>query len=734
MIQILPKKLLFIVLICMGTFLAGYLSKVHAQSEETQKLQAKTATFYVALNGNDRWSGKLADPTPEKTDGPFRTMERAKDEVRRLKASVSEPFKGAEVIVRAGEYQFTQSFTLKSEDSGLPNMPVVYRAYPGEKVTLTGGQALPPKAFKPVTDNTILKRLDLAARSQVFQADLLVHGIVDLGKFPIKFTGALPVPELFFNGQRMTLARWPNKGWATIEKIISPGGATSDIGDKSDEGGVFEYLEDRPSRWNVKDGIWLHGFWCFDWYDEFIQIQSIDPRNHRITLAAPSVYGLKQGNSSPRRYYALNVLEELNNPGEYYVDRTNGFLYFWPPVATTNAYITLSMLKTSVVEIKDATDVTLRGFIIEETQGNGINISGGKSVHIEACEIRNIGRLAIDVSGGLEHKIEACDIHDIGTGGIVLYGGNRKTLTSSGHEAINNHIWRFSINQLTYASAITLKGVGNRAAHNLIHDAPHMAINIQGNDNIFEYNIVHDVVLESDDAGALYKGRNPSCRGNIIRYNFWHHIGSPMGVLGNAAIYFDDGDGGDIVFGNVFFRCGSLQSKGPFGAVYSHGGHDIQVENNIFIECQRAFGSVPWNNERWNNAIKSSEGGWNWHYKLFQEVDIAKTPYSSHYPELMDYVNKSLSQPRINWASNNVFVRCANVSNGNWHVLPNENWSTDNDPGFLNATKGDFQLRSDSVVFIDLPGFRPIPFEKIGLVKNVLRQLIPFEAWPDNRL
>ena len=124
-----------------------------------------------------------------------------------------------------------------------------------------------------------------------------------------------------------------------------------------------------------------------------------------------------------------------------------------------------------------------------------------------------------------------------------------------------------------------------------MHDAPHMAIGISGNDHVFEYNIVHDVCTASDDAGALYKGRNPSCRGNVIRYNFWQDIGSPMGH-GTAAVYFDDGDGGDTVFGNVFFRCGH-PGRGSFGTVFSHGGHDNVAENNIFIECKRALGSAP---------------------------------------------------------------------------------------------------------------------------------------------
>jgi hypothetical protein len=72
---------------------------------------------------------------------------------------------------------------------------------------------------------------------------------------------------------------------------------------------------------------------------------------------------------------------------------------------------------------------------------------------------------------------------------------------------------------------------------------------------------------------------------------------------GNAAVYFDDGDGGDIVFGNVFVRCGE-PGRGSFGTVLSHGGHDIRAENNIFVDCKRALGSAPWDDARWRDALK----------------------------------------------------------------------------------------------------------------------------------
>jgi hypothetical protein len=289
---------------------------------------------------------------------------------------------------------------------------------------------------------------------------------------------------------------------------------------------------------------------------------------------------------------------------------------------------------------------------------------------------------------------------------------------------VNNHIWRFSQHQLCYASGIALGGVGNRAAHNLLHDAPHMAVGIGGNDHVFEYNVVHDVCYASDDAGALYKGRNPSCRGNVIRYNLWRDIGSPMGH-GTAAVYFDDGDGGDTVFGNIFVRCG-YPGNGSFGTVFSHGGHDIIAENNIFVDCKRALGSTPWNDQRWKETIGGGHGCF-WQKLLLQDVDITRPPYTTHYPALASFMDPQLGQPPVNRAKNNVLVRCEQASSGNWQVAPEDNWTTDHDPGFVSEATGNFLLTPGAEVFKRLPGLQPIPFDKMGVYQSPLRATWPID-------
>jgi hypothetical protein len=659
---------------------------------------AAETVFHVAPTGKD------ANPGTRRK--PFATFGRAAKAVRE-----AGPSQSRRVIVHAGTYECSSTFTLGSHDSGTSSRPVTWQAASGEAVRIIGGRALPASAWKPVTAPAVVVRLEPAARSHVMELDLTALGITNVAPFPVAYHGVPPGPELFFSSTRMTLARWPNDGWATIARIVEPGSRPRD-GDKRGLRGSFEYSGDRPSRWNVTNGVWLQGYWCYDWYDEVIQVATIDPSARRISLASPHVYSLMQGNPSPRRYRALNVLEELDRPGEFVMDPAAGRLYLWPPTELKNAEILLATLDAPVVKIEGASDIGLLGFTVEAGLDNGIEIKDGSRCEVTRCEVRNLRRVGVRVSGGTKHRILSCDIHHTGQGGLVLGGGDRRTLTPARHEAANNHIWRFSEHQLTSAYGLSFEGVGSRAAHNLIHDAPHQAIFVGGNDHVFEFNEVHTVCTETDDCGALYKGRNPSCRGNRICFNYWHDIGSPMGH-GNAAVYFDDGDGGDTVFGNVFVRCGD-PGKGSFGTVFSHGGHDNHAENNVFVDCKRALGSAPWDDARWRDALN---GGQDCFFpdKLLKEVDITKPPYTIRYPELVGYLDPPAGSQRVNRARLNIFVRCGEVSGGNWRLDAGENWSTNEDPGFANALKGDYRLRRNASAFKYLPAFKPIPFEKIGL-------------------
>ena len=197
--------------------------------------------------------------------------------------------------------------------------------------------------------------------------------------------------------------------------------------------------------------------------------------------------------------------------------------------------------------------MVLRDLTSRRPAATALKSSGGEGNLVAGCTIRNMGGTAVVVDGGSENGVVGCDIYQTGAGGIRLAGGDRRTLTPAGNYAVNNHIHHFARLQRTYAPAIQLDGVGNRAAHNLIHDAPHMAIGFGGNENVMELNEIHDVCQETGDVGVFYTGRDWTVRGNVIRHNFIHHVNGP-GLYGAQGIYLDDCASGTIVFGNVIYK------------------------------------------------------------------------------------------------------------------------------------------------------------------------------------
>lgn len=658
-------------------------------------LSVSAAEFHIAPSGNDTNLGTEA--------APFATLDAARNAVRAAGAGPHT------VWLHDGLYAQLSPASFGAEDSGTVAAPVTYRAVNQGQARLQGGRKLDAASFAPVSDPGHVARLPEWARSAVLRTDL--SGIEGLGEIPDTFRNALPVPELFFNGSRMTLAQWPNEGWAEIDTVVESGPAPW-RNYASEAPGIFTYKDDEPSRWIGVEELWLEGYWCFDWASETIRVKSIDPATRQITLGAQHVYGIGSGNKAPRRFRAVNLLEELDAAGEYYIDRREKALYFFPPAALESAEIVLSIATEPLLVLKDASNLQFVGLTFEYTAGNALSVTSGANVTLAGCTIRNAGQIGAVIDGGTNHTVQSCDIYNNGTGGLTISGGDRKTLTSSGHRVVNNHIYRVSERMRTGAYNIIMAGVGVYVAHNEINDAPHQAILCSGNDHIFELNDVHHVSMASDDCGAFYMGRNPSDRGTQIRHNYWHEIGSTM-THGSCAIYFDDGDGGQIVHGNVFYKA----SGGSFGAVFNHGGHDNIVSNNIFISCGLAMGSSPWPDGLWKQWLSEPL----WQGKLREEVDITKPPYTDRYPELKGYMDYQ-SGLRMNHASRNVAIECKNLVNGNWTV---DNCFTSNeDVGFVDYRKQDFTLKPGASLYGQIPGFEPIPFGEIGMKADEYRKTI----------
>ena len=661
-------------------------------------IESAPVDLYISPDGDDTWSGTFPDPATD--DGPFASLERARNEIRTLRQSGQLP-RGAVVHLRGGRYELDHPFALTAEDSGSSEVPVTYRAYQDEEVTLSGGRTV--AGFRPVEDPAILSRLSEDARGNVLQADLKAAGIEDFG--------AVTAPsnrlELFFDGEPMTLSRWPDDGFVTVDSLFDEE-PFKVHGIDGDRVGKFTYAGDRPSRWTREPDVWLHGYWFWDWADQPQQVKSIDSEKRIIELEKPyHNYGYRPG----QRFYALNLLCELDRPGEWYLDRRTGLLYFWPPEDIDTGRAVVSILP-SLITIANASSIDIQHLHLEATRGTTITVSGGADVRIVGCTIANVGSWAVGVSGGNNHAVIGCDIFQTGEGGISLTGGDRISLTAAGHLAENNHIRQFGRTYRTYRPAVGVNGVGIRVIHNLIHDGPHNAIQLSGNDHLIEFNEIYDVCYETGDVGAFYMGRDWTARGTAIRHNFFHHIRGP-GLHGAMAVYLDDAASGIQIAGNIFYRASR--------AAFIGGGRDNLVDNNIFVDCEPSV-HVDARGIGWMAYHVEADGIMP---ERLAAMPYREEPWRSRYPQLLTLLADEPGAPRGNIVRRNISVggRWSDIQEPAVPLVLQEDNLIDQDPHFVDAEHLDFRLRSDSPAW-DL-GFQEIPVASIGLYADTSRA-----TWP----
>jgi len=324
---------------------------------------AEPIALYVAPNGNDAWSGTRPDAAAN--DGPFATLVRARDALRKLRAE-GKLTEGAIVFVRGGAYELAETLALGPEDSGSPDAPVVYRAYRDEKPVLLGARKV--TGFRPY-------------KGPIMQCDL--KG-TPLEKIAFR--------QLFFRGERMTMARYPNVDpkdphfgtWAYVLSVDGPS-----VKDH------FTCTDDVIKDWSKVDQAQVCIHPAYGWAWNIVPIKSVDRDAKTITLAANVSYNLMVGD----RYFVQNLLEELDAPGEWYLDRDASTLYFWPPADLASGEVLAPVLPT-LVAMEGASHVTVRGFTLEACEADAVMVQDCESCRIAQSTIRNCGAWGVVVSGG----------------------------------------------------------------------------------------------------------------------------------------------------------------------------------------------------------------------------------------------------------------------------------------------------------------------------------------------
>ena len=600
------------------------------------------------------------------------------------------------VELAGGHYDIPETIALTSADNNL-----VIRAKDGEKVVLGGGHEIAYSDFKKVTDDAVLDRLaETSAQSKLMSVDLKAIGITDFGQIRECGFGITSnyAPTLTYNDRYLTIAQYPNgKDYLYTGEIINAG--KDDVKD-SEGAKTIEFKVRDSARWkkwtNAKD-IWALGFYVHDW------AESITP----ATISEDGAITAGTGYSSivaDRRVKFFNLLEEIDQPGEYYIDREAGVLYMILPEGfKSGESLVFSAHAKDLFTLEGCENVTFQGLRIEGTTERAIYGNNCTSCTVDACEFTAIGKDAAKFENSMKCSIVNSYAHDLGSNGFTVNGGDKPTLTKGENKIENCHIERFMQYKKTYAPAVAMYGVGNTIRHCEINDGPHEGAAYSGVYNVFEYNNVYRVCTDTSDCGAIYTGRNWADRNNEIRYNYFHDLSMINATTSYEmqAVYLDDMHSCTFVYGNVFYKVDSI-------ALYG-GGRDNTFENNVMLDSKKPFvfdaRGTTWmdtgsGSQIYNNLMNSP-----WQTDVWKEA----------FPTMATILTDRTKEPVGNVIKNNIIY---NTPSMDINKLVKENGTVEDavdvkTSDFVDYGK-DFTLKEDSEVFTKLPDFKNIPFKEIG--------------------
>lgn len=588
---------------------------------------------YVDADGKENASGSIGDP--------FSSIEAARDYLRKSADSTSRKI----IYIREGVYKLSDSIEFTEEDSYITVAAYRNEAVEitgSASLNPASFKKLSELSEEELSGKySSAQRLPDEVRDKVYVYDMGAENIPvgEIYKNGFNWPKKPYSPELVVNGRLQTLARYPNGRDNTKDDFASMGkggvprnyffdkvNGTEDSKTIDEmlkmEGPRFEYTAGAASKhigkWappaengesrvnqplinpksdNTKyetDG-WIQGYMANEYADDAARIYSV--YNNNINCKYPSMYGASKGGYT--KLYASNLLCELDTEEEYYIDRANGrnVLYYYPKEGVIEGKsFELTSMGNPLVKIKNASGIVISGIKFSGTTGNGMELLDCNNCTISGSEFCNISMDAIRIGAnndyptmepryttygaGHNNLVYGCKIHDMGGGGVYLAGGDRKSLERGGNRVEHSEFYNFS-RLAVYTPAIYMEGMGNTALYNYMHDAPHMALQIMGNDMTVSYNKFERILTKADDLGAIYAGREFTWLGNEISYNYFGDITNNGGRFPNQGIFMDDSMSGMNIHHNLFYN-NSVAVK--YWAYYGYN----RVSDNVMINVGEA--------------------------------------------------------------------------------------------------------------------------------------------------
>ena len=526
--------------------------------------------LYVSPDGSDSNVGILASK-------PFNTLKKCEEYITKNAPSIT----GDVVIyMKGGIYEYTQLNSF-NKSCKLSNGKIIIQPYNDEKVIVTGGKSIQSKDFVNISDSGVLERLDSNIRNKILEYNLSDIDKSLLGERVMSGWNLSFIPgrtELYKNTQLQTLARYPDKSTIKSASIVNPDKAYHLNG--GSEYGSFTYSDTEIETWLEPQKAWIWSHFGVGYGGHDINISNVDTMTKTITVGN-KYYQSPQENFN---YYYDNVLEELNTPGEWYYDDTRNKIYYYPDEDFSKSVFYLSLLSENLLSFYNLDNIYIKDITFVASRGDILGFYDCNNVLLENCTVSGAGMNGIVISGGRNNNVVNCEVSDVGGDAIKIYGGNTYTLTPSGSGVYNCCLHDFSKRKKSYTGGVTASGVGITVKNNQIYDAPHLGIQLRGNDFLIENNHFSNLVYNAKDMGAVYTYNNYVWRGTSILNNRFENIRNvePSNSPNlSKCVFLDNYSSGYEVKKNIFVNCDE--------GIHANGGRSNIVSENIFCDTDKTL-------------------------------------------------------------------------------------------------------------------------------------------------
>ncbi len=655
-----------------------------------QKGKIAERVFYVSPSGDDRNTGTKAKP--------FATLPHARDAIRALRRTA--PFAPpVTVLLKGGTHVLTEPLVLTPEDSS-----VTYEAADGSCPVISGGVRV--AGWRKHSDT-------------LWVADV-----------PWVTNRAEAFTQLFVNGERRPRARTPNSGAYLYSKRLSltggePGLCTG-----------LAYFNGDLGPWIGHEGVRVVLF--HNWVNSYNTVKTVDLERRQLQFARPA------GNfflGPEVRYYVENAFELLDEPGEWYAERSKGLVYYYPKAGEnmTRAEVIAPSLVSSLVVVagdpahdKYVKNLAFIGLSFQHTdadlspdyphsvqgahtQRGAIIARGMQESRIERCEFTRLGEHAVSLREGcVSNVMTQCHLHDMGGGGVYLSEGSPATTNDgylTAHNRIDNNFIHDGGRVYRAACGVFLGGSAsyNRITHNEICDLSWMGVHL----------------------GWSWTGREPAyTHHNEVGYNHIHHLGN--GVLNDiGGIYTLGVSPGTVLHHNLIHDVSRFErgrdGYGGWGIYLDAGSSDIRVENNVVYDTRDGglhlhCYTYPYGDVVTNNIFAFSQDA-----ELIRNADMQADSLHAVLERNIVYGSSTRMLGGANWKAGSNFSSDRNCywstttnppdfggrTFAAWQAEGRDRHGLNADPGFVNASKRDFRLRPGSPALA--LGFQPIDISPAGL-------------------